>query len=176
MRALLIAALVAAPSVTFAAGGDSTPPTPTKNTTECKNGKVWDETAAECVLPKESRLDDDTLYKAVREFAYAGAYSDAKIALAAMSDQNSDRVWTYRGFIARKTGQQARAMEFYMQALAVNPDNLLARSYMGQGFVEAGQIELAAAELTEIRTRGGRGSWPELSLRMAIDSGRGNNY
>ena len=93
-----------------------------------------------------------------------------------MSDQADDRVLTYRGFIARKSGDFAAAEAFYAAALAQNPDNLLARSYRGQGLAEIGDLVAARAELTEIRKRDGRGTWPELALRLAIENGRGFSY
>ena len=56
-------------------------------------------------------LDDETLYGAVREFAYAGQYGHAQMALAAMSDQTDDRVLTYWGFTHRKMGDVAKGMD-----------------------------------------------------------------
>ena len=85
-------------------------------------------------------------------------------------------VHTYRGFTARKMGDMDAAMRAYGRALDINPDNILVRSYMGQAFVETGQYELAQAQLTQIRTRGGRGTWAEISLRLAIQSGTTYNY
>jgi Tfp pilus assembly protein PilF len=67
-------------------------------------------------------------------------------------------------------------MTYYQAALAADPDNFLARSYMGQGHAEAGEIVLAQAQLSEIRARGGRGTWAEWSLRQAIQTGSGYNY
>ena len=96
--------------------------------------------------------------------------------LDAMSDAQDDRVLTYKGFAYRKMGEVELGMAYYRQAIAANPDNLLARSYIGQGLAEAGEMAAARAQLTEIRTRGGRGSWPELALCMAIESGRGYSY
>jgi len=177
MKHLLIAAALILPVAVFAAGSDSsTPPTPTDTTTTCKTGKVWSEAKKKCVAPVQGSLDDDTLYQAVREFAYAGQYDNALQALAAMSDPNDDRVLTYRGFVARKTGDIDLGNAYYRQAIARNPDNLLARSYMGQGFAESGDLDAARAQLTEIRARLGRGTWAEVSLRMAIDSGKGASY
>ena len=177
MRTVILATALAFPTAIFAAGSDdSTPPTPTNTTKECTNGMVWDANSKACVAPKESRLDSDTLYGAVREFAYAGKISAAQAALRAMPDQTDDRVLTYWGFTERKLGNLDAANVFYTKALTQNPDNILARSYMGQGYVESGQTDLARAELTEIRTRGGRGTWAELSLRMAIEKGAGYSY
>lgn len=177
MRALLLTALILAPSVAFAVGGgDDTPPNPTRTTTECTDGKIWDEDSKACVTPKDARLDDDTRYLAARELAYAGQYEAALSVLAAMSDQDDDRVLTYMGFAHRKSGDLPTGMAYYRAALAQNPDNLLARSYMGQAFVETGDIHLARAELREIRARGGRMTWAFVSLDQAIRSGRGFSY
>ena len=177
MRRLLLSALLTLPTAAFAAGGGSdNPPTPTNTTKQCKSGQVWSQQANACVNAQQGSLDDDTLYGAVREFAYAGMYDEALGALAAMSDQSDDRVLTYLGFVHRKQGDVELGNAYYRQALATNPDNFLARSYMGQGFVESGKLDLARAQLTEIRTRGGRGTWAEISLRMAIENGRGYSY
>ncbi|MBV7410144.1 tetratricopeptide repeat protein [Maritimibacter sp. DP1N21-5] len=152
------------------------PPTPTATTTDCAEGTVWDETLEKCVAPKESRLDDDGLYEAARELAYAGRLDTAGSVLSAMSDQSDDRVLTYRGFIARQMGDIAAAEAFYLSALAKNPGNLLARSYMGQGLVAEGRIDEAYAQLVEIRRRGGADSWPAQALDTAIRSGVTTSY
>lgn len=171
MRLLLPFVFALAPAAAFAVGsGDSDPPKPTK-TSDCAEGLVYDETKKECVAPKDSRLDADQLYQAVRELAYAGHYAGAAAALDAMPDQDSDRVLTYRGFIARKTGDVELGMDYYRQAIARNPDNLLVRSYMGQSLVEQGQTELAKVQLIEILARGGAGTWPAEALREAISTG-----
>lgn len=177
MRALLIATLIALPSLAGAVGGDDdAPPKPTQTTTDCTDGKVWDEGSKSCVAPKDARLDDDIRYRAARELAYAGRYEAALGVLAAMDDPSDDRVLTYLGFAHRKSGDLATGMAYYRQAIAQNPDNLLARSYMGQAFVETGQLRLARAELSEIRARGGRMTWAWVSLDQAIRSGRGFSY
>ena len=40
----------------------------------------------------------------------------------------------------------------------------------------SGDLVAAKAQLTEIRTRGGRNSWAEIALRMAIENGQGSSY
>lgn len=176
MRLTILLATLIAPSLAFAVGGlDDTPPS-TNTSVQCKDGKVWDVKAEACVDARDSALTDDDRYEAVRALAYAGRYDAAQQVLAAMSDQRDDRVLTMMGFTHRKLGHVDVGMSFYKQALEANPDNLLARSYMGQAHVEAGETARARAQLTEIRTRGGRGTWAEISLRMAIDSGTGFSY
>lgn len=170
-------AIAFSPIASFAAGSDDTaPPTPTATTIKCEEGLVYDEKTKKCVAPVEGALDDDTLYQAVRELAYAGKYDAALTVLAAMSDQSDDRVLTYLGFINRKMGNVERGMDYYDVALSLNPNNILARSYMGQGLVEQGEMELAQAQLDEIVARGGAGTWAETSLRRAIATGTTYTY
>ena len=159
-----------------ASSGDSNPPKPTSTTKVCEGGKVWDSKSKSCVAPSSGMLDDDALYDAIRELAYYGQYDHALTALDAMSDQQDDRVLTYRGFAHRKAGNIDTAMALYGKALTANPDNILARSYMGQGLVEMGLVDEARQQLSEIRQRGGRNTWAEYALRTAIEQGRGHNY
>jgi Flp pilus assembly protein TadD len=177
MRALIFTTALLFPFAAFAAGtSDDSPPQPTETSTSCKNGQVWDKKTESCVDAKESRIDDDTRYQAARELAYAGRYDDALNVLAAMSDQTESRVLTYYGFTHRKAGRAELGMQYYQQALAADPDNLLARSYMGQGLVEAGNVKAARVQLAEIVARSDGSSWPEMSLRQAIKTGRTYNY
>lgn len=178
MRTFMIAAVVTAlPAMGFAVGDETdTPPTTTGTTTTCTDGMVYDSEIEACVEPTDSSMNDTLRMDAVRELAYAGRLMDATRVLDAMADQEADRVLTYRGFIARVSGDLEAGKMWYAKALAQNPDNLLARSYMGQGFVEDGQVALARAQLSEIRQRGGRATWAEFSLRSAIERGQGYAY
>jgi len=178
MRVFLSTLLIASlPAVAFAAGsGMQTAPKPTQTSKECEGVRVWDEIKERCVTPKQSSLDEDGLYGAVRELAYAGRIQDAQGVLRAMADQNSDRVLTYWGFTHRKLGNLDAAMMFYTAALEQNPDNMLARSYMGQGLVASGDLDGAKLQLAEIEARGGAYSWPATSLRQAIYIGKTFDY
>jgi len=176
MRLFLTLALIA-PGFAFAAGsGDSNAPKPTQTTKSCTGIKVWDDAKKRCVRPKDSNLAPDLLYDAVRELAYAGRIEDAQGVLSAMPDQSDEGVLTYWGFTHRKLGNLELANAFYEQAIAQNPDNILARSYMAQGFVSEGRADEALAQWHEIRARGGTGSWAEVSLRNAIRTGLTSNY
>ncbi len=169
---LILALLMMTPGLAFAAGGGgSSAPATTQTTKTCTGTQVWDTKTRKCVNAQESLLDADTLYGAVRELAYAGRYDDAQGVLRMMPDQNDDRVLTYWGFTNRKLGHLELANAFYRDAIARNPDNILARSYMGQGFIEEGRTDEAIAQWREIRARGGEGSWAEVSLRNAIRTG-----
>lgn len=169
--ALALAALLPAAAAFAAGSDDSEPPSATKTTTECKNGQVFDDAQQKCVDPQSGALDDDTRFKAVRELAWAGRYGDAMIVLAAMTEGETDRVMTYKGFILRKSGHIEDGIAAYEAALALNPDNILTHSYYGQLLVEMNEIDAAKVHLAAIRDAGGVGTWAETSLASAIDTG-----
>lgn len=160
----------------FAAGDDATTPPAPSPTPRCPEGQIHDRKAGKCVPVKSSALNDDDRYQAVRELAYLERYAAASLVLDAMSDQRDDRVLTYRGFLKRKGGQMDQAIKYYQAAIDKNPNNLLVRSYMGQGFVESGDLASARSQHEEILARGGRGTWAEVSLRDALASGRTYRY
>ncbi len=173
MRVILAVALaLSLPSTAFAAGGESSPPKPVVS---CESGMVYDKKTKKCLSATNHRLTPDDLYQTVRELAYSGAYEDAQIVLAAMP-QDDDRTLTYMGYTNRKMGNIKASEVFYSRALQVNPANILARSYMGQGMVEQGHIADAMAQLRAIRSYGGTGTWAEASLRTAIATGQTFNY
>jgi len=177
MRLTLATLMILAPVVSFAAGGSSTtPPKQTDTTKFCEAGFVFDTRTNTCIKTEQSsQLSPDAQMQAVRELAYAGRYDDAAQVLALM-DGTDDMVLTYKGFVARKTGDVEGAQAYYAQAIAQNPSNILARSYRGQGYVAEGKIELARAELAEINALGGRETWAAWSLKDAIRSGQGYSY
>jgi tetratricopeptide (TPR) repeat protein len=177
MRLLTAAVIAFAPFAAFAAGSDTPePPQPTETTTVCTDGQVYSEETKACVDPEEQTLNDDQRYLAVRELAYAGRSEDAMRVLAAMTEGETDRVLTYVGFLNRQMGNWEIGLAAYDKALAINPDNVLARSYYGQALVMMNEIELASLQLAEIRTRGGAGTWAETALAAAISTGTTTTY
>ncbi|MEM8538529.1 MAG: tetratricopeptide repeat protein, partial [Pseudomonadota bacterium] len=159
-----------------AGGGTPTPPKPSETTTTCAEGLVWDLATQSCMTPEASTNDDSARLNDVRELAYAGQYAAALDVLDTLENPGAPLALTYYGFAHRKAGDIALGMEYYTRAIAADPDNLLARSYMGQGFVAAGDIAQAEEQLIEIRLRGGQNSWAETSLAAAITTGAGYSY
>lgn len=149
----------------FAAGGGSD-----ASQTQCSNGKVYDESSKSCVNQK-SELNDTQIYQFARQFAYAGNYDDALTMLKRAKNQNDPRVLTYYGYTNRKLGHVDVAMRYYNRAIAADANNLLARSYMGQGLVQQGDLEGARAQLVEIRDRGGKDTYAYKALYEALKSG-----
>lgn len=172
MRLIAPLLLALLPLSALAAGSDDTePPAPSETTTACENGQIWDAVTKACVNPEDARLDDDTRYRALRELAWAGRPLDARRVLAAMAEGRTDRVMTYDAFTLRKSGQIEAGLQAYEAALARNPGNILARSYYGQALVEQGETEMARVQLAAIRAHGGAGTWADLALARAIETG-----
>jgi tetratricopeptide (TPR) repeat protein len=176
-RLALAAALALAPHPALAVlDDDPAPPAPTPTTTNCADGFVWDAVEGRCVEAGASGFSDDALFRAARELAHAGRYESAIRVASAMAEPEGDRALTVLGFAHRKAGRVELGMALYDRAIALNPDNLLARSYKGMAHVEAGETDLARAELAEIEARGGAGSWPAEALSAALRRGAGFVY
>jgi tetratricopeptide (TPR) repeat protein len=148
-----LAAGLAFATPSFAAGEDSSSGTnPAK---KCKTGQVWDGNKKECVKASSGVLPDEELYQQGRALAKSGHYDWALQVLAAVSNQNDPRVLNYTGYSHRKAGRLDTGIAYYQKALAINPDFVLAREYLGEGYVAAGRIDLANVQLAEIANRCG---------------------
>lgn len=176
MRCIALILALAPISAVAAGSADTSPPTPSETTEECADGLIWDLATESCVTPEESTNDDNARLRDIRELAYAGRYHVALDVLETLDDQHTSLALTYFGFVHRQLGHARLATGYYEQALRADPDNSLARSYMGQGHVIAGNMVQAQVQLTEIRMRGGRGTWPEQSLARAIATGVISRY
>ncbi|MFO1121305.1 MAG: hypothetical protein U1F47_03145 [Hyphomicrobiales bacterium] len=62
----------------------------------------------------------------------------------------------YTGYSHRKAGRLDVGITFYRKALTIDPNFVLARRCLGEGYVAAGRVDLMV-ELKEIGTRCG---WP----------------
>ena len=140
-------AFVAAP--VYAAGDSTTTTTPT-----CKRNHVWNKKKRKCVkVKKSSGLSDDNLYEAARDLAYAKRYDEAITALKLAKNQNDPRILNYLGYATRKSGDVRKGLSYYQAAIAINPDYTLARSYMGEAYLQLGDRKNAMLQLAEIKSR-----------------------
>lgn len=172
MRSFIAAFLIAVPVAAFAVGSDeSEPPEPTETSMECEEGQVWDEKTKACIDIESNLLDNDQRFGAVRELAYAERPAEAIAVLDTMTEGQTARVMTYRGFLLRKTGEVEAGIAAYEEAIRIDPANILARSYYGQLLVEMNELQLASAQLDAIRQHGGNGTWAERALSNAIATG-----
>ena len=116
----------------------------------CRTGYVYSEKARACVETSANLMDDEALFQQGRALAEAGHYDEALIALAAVKDQNNSMVLTMIGYSKRKLGNWEEGMAFYRQALAIDPDNVNAREYLGEAWLAKGRADLARVQLIRI--------------------------
>ena len=163
-------------SITFAAGGDSGG-APAGPVLSCKTGeviktvKIGGKKVKKCVKLESGILPDEDLYQQGRLLAKAGQYDWALQVLAVIKNQNDPRVLNYTGYSNRKAGRVEIGITYYRKALAIDPNFVLAREYLGEGYVAAGRIDLAKLELNEIKNRAGTASEEYQDLSKAIATG-----
>jgi Flp pilus assembly protein TadD len=79
---------------------------------------------------------------------YAGAVEALKPVIGANAN-NADAL-SLMGFALRKSGDIPHALGFYRRALSVNPNHKGANEYLGELYVETGEIDLARERLAEL--------------------------
>ncbi len=161
-KLLLVSALCGAFASTALAASDSDSTTTTSpKKLKCKQGEVVKDVTEngkkvkKCVKVESGILPDGELYLQGRALAKEGEYNWALTVLAAIQNQNDPRVLNYTGYSYRKGGHLEIGITYYRKALAIDPDFVLAREYLGEGYVAAGRIDLARLELGEIEKRCG---------------------
>lgn len=143
----------------------------------CKKGEVVKKVkqlgvyVKKCVKVEAGILPDEDLYQQGRTLAKSGEYEWALQVLAAIQNQNDPRVLNMTGYSNRKAGRLEIGITYYKKALAIDPNFVLAREYLGEGYVIAGRIDLAQIELSEIKNRAGINSEEYKDLSKAITTG-----
>ncbi len=165
--ACLIGVGLSAPA--FAAGdggGSSSDASPASQ--NCKKGEVWDKKKKKCVKKESGVLPDEDLYQQGRALARQGHYDWAIEVLALIQNRQDPRVLNYTGYSHRKAGRLEIGITYYRQALAIDPNFNLAREYLGEGYIAAGRVDLAMAELAAIEKSCGTGCEEYKDLSAAI--------
>ena len=99
-----------------------------------------------------SASEGDAAYLAAYGLINEGRYEDALGSLrqAGLALGPHPDVLTYQGFANRKLHNYDVAISFYSAALALEPDHRGANEYLGEYFVETGQIAKAKAQLVKL--------------------------
>jgi tetratricopeptide (TPR) repeat protein len=99
-----------------------------------------------------SAKDGDAAYLAAFALINEGRYNDALSSLRAASlalGPHAD-VLTYQGFANRKLGNYETAIGYYSAALKLMPEHRGANEYLGEYYVETGQMAKARAQLVKL--------------------------
>ena len=162
MRGAALAAfgLAIAISPVLAAGGGSDTPT-------CPKGQVYNSATQKCE-PKTSAADPQSLLETGRALAYAGRYDEAIDILTLAYDAKLPGVFNMLGYSHRKQGRLLVALGYYEEALRLDPDHVLTREYLGEAYLQMGDVASARAQLGEIEKRAGRSSAEHAELAKHI--------
>jgi predicted Zn-dependent protease len=104
---------------------------------------------------KDSALDQDRIYSLGYWQAKGGQHAAALETLRSAADQNDPRVQTMIGFALRKLGRVDEAMGYYQRVLAAHPERTTTRQYLGEAFLQIGDVAGAREQLAEIGRRCG---------------------
>lgn len=118
--------------------------------------------------PHNSSLSDEEVYNGAYWLAHQGQYREALALIAKAANRNDPRLLNITGFSIRKLGDVDGALPYYRKALAIDPNYMLAREYMGEAFVSKGDLASAREQLREIETRCGAGCGEYAELAEAI--------
>jgi Flp pilus assembly protein TadD len=104
---------------------------------------------------------------------------DYAAALAELRDLADDTqqadVYNLLGFTLRKTGDFKTSLTYYTKALELQPDHKAAREYLGELYVETGNMEKAKEQLNVLTRLCPGGCEEREDLERAINSKSANN-
>ncbi len=171
---IIAATLALTPAIGFSAGaGDDAP---VVKTPTCKKGYVFSKKNKKCVRKKSMVIPDADLKQQGWALAYAGEYQAAIALFDLVANKSDPEALNGLGFSHRKLGRLENGISYYKKALAINPGYILAREYLGEGFVAAGRINLAKMQLAQIKMRCGATCKEYTLLANVIKSGGSSNW
>ena len=161
----LTAAVLLSGSAALAAGSSPAPSTPAKCSTLKANSAEW----KKCMASNQGSLTNEDLYAAGYSLAKSGDYQGALQFLTAGTDKKDPRFLTMIGYSTRKLGKVDEGMGYYMQALAIDPNSVTTREYLGEAYLQKKDLTGAKAQLMEIQNRCGVSceSFTELNEQIA---------
>lgn len=111
---------------------------------------------------------DDAVVNGAYWLAHAGKYREALTLLGSVADKENPRALNAMGFATRKLGNVDGALPYYARALALQPDYVQAREYLGEAFLAKGDVVHAREQLGEIERRAGAASVSFANLKREI--------
>jgi tetratricopeptide (TPR) repeat protein len=119
-----------------------------------QGSKKWKKCKGYSFVPDNPSTDDE-IYQAGYWLAKNGRFGDAIVMLKRAENQKDPRILNYLGFASRKLGRIDQGLAYYRRALTADPNYVLAREYMGEAFLQKGDIASAQEQLNEIGKRCG---------------------
>lgn len=135
---------------------------------KCKKYSEGSQKWKKCIKKYSASLKDDDLYWAGAVLAVAEDYDGALEVLALAHNPDDPRILTMTGYATRKLGRVEEGLAFYHMALALDPNLVETREYLGEGYLQLGKLAEARRELEEIAKRCGTGCESYVELDKAI--------
>jgi tetratricopeptide (TPR) repeat protein len=136
--------------------------------TSCGTARVWSSGVEACVHGNSAALTDDDLYLAGRDLGQEAHYAEALQLFFRIKNREQARVLSSIGYSTRKLGDLDKGLDYYHKALALDPNYLRAREYLGEGYLQKGDVAKAKEQLFEIADRCGDGCEEYGMLEKAI--------
>ncbi|MGD9867833.1 MAG: tetratricopeptide repeat protein [Hyphomicrobiales bacterium] len=136
----------------------------------CPTGEIWSCTRKECVKRTSSGATDVQLYTEALSLIQESRFREALDLLHAVQNQQDPKVLNYIGYSTRKLGDVDKGLTYYHKALALDPDLNIAREYLGEGYLQKGDVASARLQLAEIEKRCGRTCHEYEELDEAINA------
>lgn len=124
---------------------------PRKPRIDCSNPK--NKTKPAC--KPHHGISDDEIINGAYWLTHTGRHHEAMALLKTVEDKDNPRALNAMGFTTRKLGDVDGALPYYARALALEPDYVQAREYLGEAFLAKGDIVHAQTQLDEIALRCG---------------------
>lgn len=103
----------------------------------------------------------------IKRQRWADAIATLRVVLEA--EPNNADANNLMGYSLRKSGQMKRAEGFYLKALKLSPQHKGANEYLGELYVETGNLTKAKARLQALEAICGTGCEEYQDLKQAID-------
>lgn len=107
--------------------------------------------------PHRTDATQDEIYNAAYWMNRSGQFAAAIGILKLARNPEDARILNETGYATRKLGNVAAALGFYQRALAIDPNYVYARAYMGEALLMQGDLTAANDQLREIGQRCGTG-------------------
>jgi tetratricopeptide (TPR) repeat protein len=111
--------------------------------TSCGTRQVWSGGVEACVDGTTAPVTDDDLYLVGRDLGQDGHYAEALKLFFCIKNREQARVLNSIGYSKRKLGDVDKGIEYYHQALAIDPNFTKARQYLGEAYLQKGDVAKA---------------------------------
>jgi tetratricopeptide (TPR) repeat protein len=118
--------------------------------TSCAAGQIWSGGADGCIDGRSAALSDEDLYLAAGELVIDAHYAEALPLLFRIKDRDKPQVLNLIGYSTRKLGEIDKGIDYYRQALALDPGYTKARQYLGEAYLLKNDVDKAKEQLDEI--------------------------